>query len=89
MTFLVKFIFFSLCCLCATIHAKDSEKGIEFFENKIRPVLAEHCYECHSAKSEKLKGGLLLDRSEGWKRGGRVERLSNLENLSKVYFILP
>ena len=71
MTFLVKFIFFSLCCLCATIHAKDSEKGIEFFENKIRPVLAEHCYECHSAKSEKLKGGLLLDRSEGWKRGGK------------------
>ena len=27
-------------------------KGIEFFEKKIRPVLVEHCYECHSAEAE-------------------------------------
>src|SRR5947207_10047802 len=33
----------------------------EFFESKIRPVLAEHCYECHSASSKKLKGGLRVD----------------------------
>lgn len=71
MTFLVKFIFFSLCCLCATIHAKDSEKGIEFFEKKIRPVLSKNCYECHSAKSKSLKAGLLLDRKAGWVSGGK------------------
>ena len=31
-----------------------------FFESKVRPVLAEYCYKCHSVKSEKVKGGLLL-----------------------------
>ena len=43
---------------------------IEFFENKIRPVLAEHCYQCHSADSKKLKGELLLDSRPGWMAGG-------------------
>ena len=33
----------------------------EFFERKIRPVLVEHCYECHSTTSKKLKGGLRVD----------------------------
>ena len=40
----------------------------EFFEKKIRPVLASECYECHDAK--KQKGGLRLDFREGWKKGG-------------------
>jgi hypothetical protein len=34
---------------------------LEFFEAKIRPILAEKCYECHSARSGKMKGGLRLD----------------------------
>jgi hypothetical protein len=45
----------------------------EFFEKKIRPVLVEKCYACHSAeaaKSNKLKGGLLLDTREGALLGG-------------------
>ncbi len=33
------------------------EFGVEFFEAKIRPVLVEHCYECHSAGSETVEGG--------------------------------
>src|SRR5438874_502864 len=33
----------------------------EFFEKRIRPVLVERCHKCHSAQSEKLKGGLRLD----------------------------
>ena len=41
-----------------------------FFEKKIRPVLVEHCYKCHSASSEKVKGGLLLDTREGIRKGG-------------------
>ncbi len=40
----------------------------EFFENKIRPVLASECYECHDAK--KQKGGLRLDYRDGWRKGG-------------------
>jgi hypothetical protein len=42
----------------------------EFFETKIRPVLAEHCYECHSSKSKKLKAGLLLDHRAHILKGG-------------------
>ena len=42
----------------------------DFFEKKIRPVLADKCYKCHSEKSEKIKGGLTLDTREGIRRGG-------------------
>lgn len=44
-----------------------------FFEQKIRPVLVEKCYECHSAeaqKANKLKGGLFLDTRAGVLKGG-------------------
>ncbi len=45
---------------------------IEFFEKNIRPVLVERCYECHSATSKKLKGGLRLDSKAGFLRGGET-----------------
>lgn len=47
-----------------------TQKQSEFFEKKIRPVLAEHCYKCHSNESDKVKGGLLLDSREATHRGG-------------------
>ena len=49
------------------------EAGLEFFEKKIRPVLVEHCYQCHSTESvaaNKLKGGLRLDTQGGTRAGG-------------------
>ncbi len=49
--------------------ATDSA-GIEFFEKKIRPILVENCYKCHSAEAEKLKGGFLLDTKGGLLKGG-------------------
>jgi mono/diheme cytochrome c family protein len=49
--------------------AADSA-GTAFFEQKIRPVLVEHCYECHSAEAKKLKGNLYLDSKAGWQKGG-------------------
>ena len=42
----------------------------EFFENKIRPVLAERCYGCHSTEAGKDKGGLLLDSRDAVLKGG-------------------
>src|SRR5580704_1105111 len=42
----------------------------EFFEKHVRPVLVDNCYKCHSATSEKLKGGLLLDTRDGMLKGG-------------------
>jgi hypothetical protein len=50
--------------------AETDSKGIEFFETRIRPVLVNHCYQCHSAKTPKLKGGLLLDTRDGLRNGG-------------------
>ncbi|MEW4490492.1 DUF1549 domain-containing protein [Thalassoglobus sp. JC818] len=47
-----------------------SAQEIEFFEKKIRPILVEHCYECHSADSKSLRGGLLVDHSAGLLEGG-------------------
>lgn len=53
-----------------TTQAADDPKGIEFFESKIRPVLINNCYECHSAKASKVKGGLLLDSKDSILKGG-------------------
>jgi hypothetical protein len=50
--------------------AKPDPEGVEFFEKKIRPVLVERCYSCHSADAKKLKGNLLLDTREGTLKGG-------------------
>lgn len=44
--------------------------GMAYFEGKVRPLLVKHCYECHSQEAGKQKGGLLLDRKEGWIKGG-------------------
>ena len=37
-----------------------STTQIEFFENKIRPILAENCYDCHNSVDKK-KGDMALD----------------------------
>ncbi len=44
--------------------------GSEFFEQKIRPILVENCYKCHSPEAEKVKGGFLLDTREHLLKGG-------------------
>ncbi|MDP6208805.1 MAG: c-type cytochrome domain-containing protein, partial [Roseibacillus sp.] len=47
-----------------------SSEDLRFFEKRIRPLLADHCYKCHAATSKKIKGSLLLDRRAGWVKGG-------------------
>ncbi|MGI9470688.1 MAG: DUF1549 domain-containing protein, partial [Rubripirellula sp.] len=47
----------------------DTESSA-FFESKIRPVLVNHCFECHSSASGGAEGGLLLDSREGIVAGG-------------------
>ena len=39
----------------------EDPASVAFFEQKIRPILIEQCYECHSTKAKKLKSGLYLD----------------------------
>jgi hypothetical protein len=47
----------------------ESAADSAFFESRIRPLLAERCYECHSAE-KKQKAGLVLDSKAGWQKGG-------------------
>ena len=47
-----------------------ADDDLVFFESKIRPLLAAHCYECHSTRSSEVKGGLLLDSRAGLAQGG-------------------
>ena len=53
---------------CQTVQQSDSR--YDFFEARIRPVLVQHCYECHSASAGTVKGGLRLDSRAGWQQGG-------------------
>jgi hypothetical protein len=71
-----------LLCLTAAQAAdtKPTPEALEFFEKKIRPVLVERCYTCHSAASRALMGALMLDTAEGWKRGGKSGRPSVVPN---------
>ncbi|MCH8293711.1 hypothetical protein IH992_21735 [Candidatus Poribacteria bacterium] len=47
-----------------------SEDEIKFFETKIRPVLAEHCYECHGKDPKNIESDLVLTTAEGIRKGG-------------------
>ena len=50
--------------------AQPDPAKLEFFEKKIRPVLAQHCYSCHAQDAKTLQANLLLDTREGTRRGG-------------------
>ncbi len=60
---------------------------LDFFEKKIRPVLVQQCYKCHSAKSEKVKGELLLDTKAGARKGGESGPAVVPRNLRKSLLI--
>jgi len=65
----------STFCLTLALTARGEDKPLtadqlSFFEKNIRPVLVSKCYDCHSAKAEKVKGNLLLDTRDGTRQGG-------------------
>ncbi len=65
----------ALVMLVSTTTTKADEQGVQFFEQKIRPVLVEHCYGCHSVEAQtqkKLQGELFLDSSAGIAAGGET-----------------
>ena len=45
-------------------------QNVMFFEQNIRPLLAQRCYGCHGGKSGAAQGGLRLDTRAGWMQGG-------------------
>ncbi len=56
--------------LAGTPSPLHAESDAEFFESKIRPLLAQRCLTCHSAERGKTHGGLALDTRDGWRTGG-------------------
>jgi cytochrome c553 len=59
-----------ILCLFGTWNLGFGASPDDSFEKRIRPMLIEHCYKCHSVGSEKLKAGLYLDSREGLLKGG-------------------
>jgi hypothetical protein len=57
----------SACLLAA---APPNPAQVSFFEEKIRPVLAAKCFQCHSDRANKLKGKLKLDSRKAILKGG-------------------
>lgn len=60
----------SLSLLLIFSAALQADEQMEFFERKIRPVLVEHCYACHSSEGNDIEGGLRLDSRDAMRRGG-------------------
>src|SRR5215212_7615739 len=58
----------TLLMLAASSRADDP---LAFFESKIRPLLVDHCYKCHS-DGQKIKGDLRLDTKELSLKGGKT-----------------
>jgi hypothetical protein len=60
----------------APLRADDTKAAdpaaIEFFEKKVRPVLAERCFTCHSTTAKRKRGGLILDSRAAGAAPGRV-----------------
>lgn len=56
-----------------------AESQADFFESRIRPVLAENCYDCHNSIN-KSNSGLVLDYKMGLIRGGNRGSAISLEN---------
>ncbi len=65
--FAILWLIGSVGTLPAAEPPKPTAEQIEYFEKKVRPVLAEHCYSCHGAK--KQNAGLRLDTAAGLKQG--------------------
>lgn len=75
----MRIIFFTFCVALTLIpfrvvvandeRTEDRTGQLQHFESKIRPILATHCYECHSSAGVS-ESGLALDSREGIRRGG-------------------
>ena len=50
--------------------ANPDKDAVEFFEKKIRPLLASRCYECHASDKAEENGHLVLDGRTGLLAGG-------------------
>ena len=68
LSILAKFsmLWFILSTYNPSVFASD----VELFNTKIKPILQQKCFSCHSHESKKNKGGLVLDSLAGMLEGG-------------------
>lgn len=84
---------FSLAILLACVvnayadDTKFTQADYEYFERKIRPLLVEHCYECHSSGAKTVHGGLKLDSAHAIAHGGDSGTLFNQESPEESLFV--
>ncbi len=72
---------------CTSVHGELSQAQINYFEKKVRPLLAKNCYQCHSERDQRLKGGLALDTKAGVLRGGDSGPAVVPKNVSKSLLV--
>jgi hypothetical protein len=77
-----------LIAIASVSYAADNPVGVEFFEKKIRPVLVEHCYGCHSASAKTPMGGLMVDSGAGLQRGGNSGQSAIVANSPEKSLLL-
>jgi hypothetical protein len=63
-------ICFVAAFICGGRSAADERAHVELFEKRIRPVLNQSCYKCHSGRTDEPKGGLRLDSRDAIRQGG-------------------
>ena len=68
----------SILSLCGPLFAaENSTDGVAYFESKVRPVLVQHCYSCHSLAAGEANGGLRLDSRSAMLLGGKHGKVVN------------
>ena len=57
--------------VCSTLQGvRPATEQMEFFESKVRPLLAQNCYQCHSAQAKIVYSNLRLDSRAALLNGG-------------------
>jgi hypothetical protein len=66
----ITFLLLGITWYAGVTAAEPTAADFQFFESKVRPVLVERCFSCHSAKAKKIKGSLRLDSRAAVLKGG-------------------
>lgn len=75
---IVGLCFIHVCCAAFAVSDEFPAADIEFFEKQIRPLLAEHCLECHGDR--KPEGNLRLTSRDQLIAGGDTGPAVNPQN---------
>jgi hypothetical protein len=67
--------------------APTSNAELDFFERKVRPILIERCYECHSSTAKRIEGNLRLDHISLLEQGGDSGASIDQDNLDQSLFL--